>query len=65
MGGVPSPFDSFLVLRGLKTLHLRMARHAENALALARFLEGHPQVEKVIYPGLASPPAARAGARGR
>ena len=56
VGAVASPFDSFLVLRGLKTLHLRMARHAENALALARFLEGHPQVEKVLYPGLPSHP---------
>ena len=56
VGGVASPFDSFLVLRGLKTLHLRMARHAENAAALARHLEGHPQVERVLYPGLASHP---------
>jgi cystathionine gamma-lyase len=56
VGGVPSPMDSFLVLRGLKTLHVRMARHAENAAALARFLEGHPQVERVTYPGLASHP---------
>jgi cystathionine gamma-lyase len=56
VGGVASPFDAFLVLRGLKTLHLRMARHAENALALARFLEGHRQVEKVVYPGLTSHP---------
>ncbi len=56
VGGVPSPMDSFLVLRGLKTLHVRMARHAENALTLARFLESHPQVEKVAYPGLPSHP---------
>ena len=56
VGGVQSPFDSFLVLRGLKTLHLRMERHAENALALATFLTGHPQVERVIYPGLPSHP---------
>ncbi len=56
VGGVQGPFDSFLVLRGLKTLHLRMARHAENALALARRLEAHPQVERVIYPGLESHP---------
>ena len=56
VGGVPSPMDSFLVLRGLKTLHVRMERHQENASALARFLEGHPQVEKVIYPGLPSHP---------
>ncbi len=56
VGGVPSPLDCFLVLRGLKTLHVRMERHAENALAVARFLEGHPQVERVIYPGLPSHP---------
>ncbi|MBK9516468.1 MAG: cystathionine gamma-synthase [Anaeromyxobacter sp.] len=56
VGAVASPFDSFLVLRGLKTLHLRMARHAENAAALATFLERHPQVEQVIYPGLPSHP---------
>jgi cystathionine gamma-lyase len=56
VGGVAAPFDSFLVLRGLKTLHLRMERHAANALALARRLEGHPQVERVIYPGLPSHP---------
>jgi cystathionine gamma-lyase len=56
VGGVPSPMDSFLVLRGLKTLHVRMDRHCENALAIARFLEGHAQVERVTYPGLASHP---------
>ncbi|HZZ83795.1 MAG TPA: cystathionine gamma-synthase [Anaeromyxobacteraceae bacterium] len=56
VGGVSGAMDSFLVLRGLKTLHVRMERHAENALAVARFLEGHPQVEKVTYPGLASHP---------
>ncbi len=56
VGGVPSPMDAFLVLRGLKTLHVRMKRHEENALVLARFLEGHPQVERVTYPGLPSHP---------
>jgi cystathionine gamma-lyase len=56
VGAVPSPMDAFLVLRGLKTLPVRMRRHAENALALARHLEGHPQVEKVTYPGLPSHP---------
>jgi len=56
VGAVPSPMDSFLVLRGLKTLHVRMERHAENALGLARFLERHPQVERVTYPGLPSHP---------
>lgn len=62
-GGVPGPLDSFLVLRGLKTLHVRMERHAQNALALARFLEAHPQVEKVTYPGLASHPQHQLAAR--
>ncbi|KAI8910244.1 Cys/Met metabolism PLP-dependent enzyme-domain-containing protein [Gorgonomyces haynaldii] len=56
IGGVPSPFDCFLAHRGLKTLHLRMQRHAENALAIAKFLEAHPLVERVIYPGLPSHP---------
>ena len=56
VGGVSSPFDSFLVLRGLKTLHVRMERHGENALRIARFLERHAQVEKVTYPGLESHP---------
>ena len=56
VGGVSSPFDSFLVLRGLKTLHVRMERHGENALRVARFLEGHAQVEKVTYPGIESHP---------
>ncbi len=56
VGAVPSPMDSFLVLRGLKTLHLRMERHADNAMKLARFLEGHPQVERALYPGLPSHP---------
>jgi cystathionine gamma-lyase len=55
-GAVQGPFDSFLALRGAKTLHLRMRAHCENALALARFLESHPAVEDVIYPGLASHP---------
>ncbi|HET6923985.1 MAG TPA: cystathionine gamma-synthase [Anaeromyxobacteraceae bacterium] len=56
VGAVPSPMDSFLVLRGLKTLHLRMERHADNAMRLARHLETHPQVERVAYPGLPSHP---------
>ena len=55
-GAVPSPMDSFLVLRGIKTLHVRMARHEENARALAEWLSAHRQVERVIYPGLASHP---------
>ncbi|XP_035217835.1 cystathionine gamma-lyase-like [Stegodyphus dumicola] len=56
LGTVPSPFDCFLVNRGLKTLHLRMERHMQNAMAIAEFLEKHPAVEKVIYPGLKSYP---------
>ena len=56
IGSVAGPFDSFLALRGLKTLHLRMERHCANALAIAQWLEAHPKIEKVIYPGLASHP---------
>src|SRR6202011_404874 len=56
VGGVPGPFDAFLTLRGIKTLALRMERHCSNALAIAQFLEQHPQVERVYYPGLASHP---------
>jgi cystathionine gamma-lyase len=56
LGGVSSPFDSFLTLRGIKTLALRMERHCANALAVAQFLERHPEVERVYYPGLASHP---------
>jgi cystathionine gamma-lyase len=54
MGAIPSPFDSYLVLRGLKTLPVRMERHVRSASAIARFLEAHPQVERVVYPGLES-----------
>lgn len=56
IGAVQGPFDSFLALRGLKTLPLRMTAHCANALALAQWLEKHPAVEKVIYPGLTSHP---------
>lgn len=55
-GGVPGPFDCFLVMRGIKTLHLRMERHVENAQAIARFLREHPEVERVYYPGLEEHP---------
>jgi cystathionine gamma-lyase len=55
-GAVPSPFDSFLVLRGLKTLHLRMRAHCANAQRVAEMLAAHSAVEKVIYPGLSSHP---------
>lgn len=54
VGGTPGPMDAFLVLRGTKTLHLRMERHCSNALDLARWLEKRPEVARVIYPGLAS-----------
>lgn len=53
-GAVPGAFDSWLVLRGIKTLALRMERHSANALAVARFLAGHPAVQQVLYPGLES-----------
>ena len=56
IGGVQGPFDSFLALRGLKTLHLRMKAHCENAQFIAEKLEAHPAVEKVTYPGLSSHP---------
>ncbi len=63
IGGVQGPFDSFLALRGLKTLHLRMKAHCENALALAEWLQTQPAVEKVIYPGLANHPHHALAAR--
>jgi cystathionine gamma-lyase len=56
VGAVAGPFDSFLALRGVKTLALRMERHCANALAIAQHLERHPAVKQVIYPGLASHP---------
>lgn len=55
-GAVASPFDSYMVLRSLKTLPIRMQKHCDSALKLAQWLEHHPQVEKVIYPGLPSHP---------
>src|SRR5688572_18342337 len=56
VGAVLGPMDSFMVLRGTKTLHVRMERHEQNARHLAAWLAKHPQVEKIIYPGLASHP---------
>ncbi len=56
IGAIAGPFDSFLALRGLKTLALRMERHCENALGLANWLSEHPKIQKVIYPGLPSHP---------
>ncbi|HEX2916637.1 MAG TPA: cystathionine gamma-synthase [Chloroflexia bacterium] len=55
-GATPGPFDSWLVLRGIKTLPLRMRAHGENAMAIAQFLSEHPKVERVMYPGLPSHP---------
>ena len=56
VGSVPSPFDCFLILRGVKTLAVRMERSAASALQIAEYLEKHPLVERVIYPGLPSHP---------
>jgi cystathionine gamma-lyase len=56
VGAVSGPFDAFLILRGIKTLALRMERHCSNALSVAQFLEKHPKVERVFYPGLESHP---------
>ena len=56
LGAVPGPFDCWLVLRGLKTLAVRMRKHSENAHAIAGFLERHPRVERVLYPGLPAHP---------
>ena len=56
LGGVPGPFDSWLVLRGIKTLALRMERHSENARQVAAYLDSHEAVEQVLYPGLPSHP---------
>lgn len=67
MGSVPAPFDCYMALRGLKTLGVRMRQHEANATALAKFLEEHPGVEKVVYPGLPSHPqheVAKAQMRG-
>jgi cystathionine gamma-synthase len=55
-GAVPGPFDAYLTMRGLKTLVLRMQRHSENAALVAEFLDGHPAIESVLYPGLPSHP---------
>jgi cystathionine beta-lyase/cystathionine gamma-synthase len=55
-GGVPSPFDSWLILRGIKTLAVRMRQHEANAMVVAKFLQEHPRVEKIYYPGLPAHP---------
>jgi cystathionine gamma-lyase len=56
VGAVAGPFDSFLAMRGLKTLHLRMREHCESAMSIAQWLEKHPSISRVIYPGLKSHP---------
>ncbi len=63
VGAVAGPFDSFLAMRGLKTLHLRMRAHCESAMAIAQWLEEHPAIERVIYPGLKSHPQHRLAKR--
>jgi cystathionine beta-lyase/cystathionine gamma-synthase len=63
LGAVPGPFDCWLVLRGLKTLAVRMRQHCENAGAVAQFLSGHERVERVLYPGLPDHPGHEIAAR--
>lgn len=60
---MPGPFDAYLTIRGLKTLPLRMQRHSENAAAIAEFLDGHPAIGAVLYPGLPSHPGHDVAAR--
>lgn len=62
-GGVPGPFDAYLTMRGLKTLVLRMRQHSENAALIAEFLDGHPAVQTVLYPGSPSHPNHDVAAR--
>ena len=61
VGAVPSPFDCYLLLRGVKTLGVRMDRHCDNAQAVAEFLAGHPAIDQVLFPGLPRPPRIRGG----
>lgn len=63
LGAVPGPFDAWLVLRGIKTLAVRMRQHCENARAVAALLDGHPRVEQVFYPGLPGHPGHEIAAR--
>lgn len=63
LGGVMSPFNAWLLLRGMKTLGLRMEKHTQNATAIARFLESRPEIEKVLYPGLSDHPGHELAAR--
>ena len=63
LGAVPGPFDAWLVLRGVKTLAVRMDRHCANARAVVEFLAGHPRVERVLWPGLPDHPGHEIAAR--
>ncbi len=63
LGAIPGPFDAWLVLRGLKTLAVRMRAHCDNAAAVVEFLSGHPKVERVLYPGLTDHPGHAIAAR--
>jgi cystathionine gamma-synthase len=63
LGAIPGPFDCWLVLRGLKTLAVRMRQHCANAHSIAAFLERNPRVERVLYPGLPSHPHHRLAAQ--
>ena len=63
MGAVAGPFDSWLVLRGIKTLGVRMDRHCDNAERVAEFLTGHPKVAQVLYPGLPDHPGHEVAAK--
>ena len=63
LGAIPGPFDAWLVLRGIKTLAVRMRQHCENARAVAAFLDGHPRVEQALYPGLPDHPGHDVAAR--
>ncbi len=65
MGAVPGPFDAYLVLRGVKTLAVRMDRHCENAATIAAVLDEHPAVDRVLYPGLPSHPGHEIASRAR
>ncbi len=52
LGNIPSPFDCYMVLRGVKTLSIRMKQHSQNGMQVASFLQSHPKVSKVVYPGI-------------
>lgn len=62
-GGVPGPFDAYLTMRGAKTLAVRMDKHCDNAEAIVEFLQGHPAIESVLYPGLPGHPGHEVAAR--